>query len=70
MTLDWVKGNIQRLFREGGPTDKALAQKLAKALSEGRLKGKVYSTPIKNGVPQETKIEDKIYERAKLILTP
>ncbi len=44
--LDWVVGNIRRLYREGGQVGRELAPQLARALREGRLKGIAYSTPM------------------------
>ncbi|MGH9173679.1 MAG: hypothetical protein ACRD1H_04955, partial [Vicinamibacterales bacterium] len=54
MELDWIIGNIRKLYLEGGPAGEAMARALAKALREGRLRGVVYSTPVINGVPQPT----------------
>jgi hypothetical protein len=49
METDWVVGNIQRLYREGGAEGKMWAQRLAKAMEEGRLRGRAYSTPVVSG---------------------
>jgi hypothetical protein len=54
MELDWVVGNIRKLFNEGGPSGQAWARILAKALREGRLKGVAYSTPMTSGQPKPT----------------
>jgi hypothetical protein len=54
MELDWVLGNIRRLYTEGGPAGRQWARTLAKALREGRLKGVAYSTPVVDGSPQPT----------------
>ena len=55
MELDWIIGNIRRLYTEGGPAGQQWARTLAKALRDGRLKGVAYSTPVKDGQPQPTK---------------
>jgi hypothetical protein len=55
MELDWIIGNIRRLYTQGGPAGQQWARTLAKALREGRLKGVAYSTPVVNGSPQATK---------------
>lgn len=44
LSLDWVVHNIQRLYYSGGTDGKTWAKNLAKALEEGRLHGRVYST--------------------------
>jgi len=54
MELDWVVGNIRRLYVEGGLSGQQWARTLAKALREGRLRGVVYSTPVVGGTPQPT----------------
>ncbi|PZV06767.1 MAG: hypothetical protein DCF32_09060 [Leptolyngbya sp.] len=54
MELDWVVGNIQRLYMEGG-TASELASKLSKALREGRLKGVALSTSLEGNIAKETK---------------
>jgi len=54
MELDWIIGNIRRLYNEGGPAGQQWARTLAKALREGRLKGVAYSTPVLHGQPQPT----------------
>lgn len=55
MELDWVVGNIRRLYLEGGAAGQQWARTLAKALREGRLRGVAYSTPIVSGTPQATR---------------
>lgn len=55
MELDWIIGNIRRLYTEGGPDGQAWARILAKALREGRLRGVAYSTPLLGNAPQPTK---------------
>ena len=71
MELDWVVGNIQRLYREGGPEGKVWAQRLAKALEEGRLRGKVYTTNVVNGAAGATSIVDLVpYKATKVKLVP
>lgn len=55
MELDWIVGNIRRLYTEGGPAGQQWARTLAKALREGRLKGIAYSTPLVGNAPQPTK---------------
>jgi hypothetical protein len=67
MELEWVAGNIRRLFTEGGTAGQDLARKLSKALREGRLKGVALSTPIESGIAQETKeLASWIYDAKKL----
>jgi hypothetical protein len=69
MELDWVVGNIRRLYLEGGPAGEQMARTLAKALREGRLKGVAYSTPLVNGAPQATvKIKEWTYPKTNLVL--
>ena len=71
MDLDWVVGNIQRLYREGGPEGRMWAQRLAKALEDGRLGGKVYSTTVVNKAAAATTIEDRgLYKAMKVMLAP
>ena len=71
MELDWVVGNIQRLYREGGAEGKKWAQRLAKALLEGRLRGRAYSTTVVNNKIGATKvIRDWVYKAMKVSLTP
>ena len=55
MELDWVVGNIRRLFLEGGTGGQDLARKLSKALREGRLQGVALSTPLVGNAAQATK---------------
>ena len=55
MELDWVVGNIRRLFREGDKAGQELARDLSKALREGRLKGVALSTPLEGNIAKETK---------------
>ena len=59
MELDWVVGNIRRLYLEGGPSGREWARVLSRALSEGRLEGVAFSTPLEHGVPQETTVIDR-----------
>ncbi|MDQ4136266.1 MAG: hypothetical protein M3158_08795, partial [Pseudomonadota bacterium] len=54
MELDWVIGNIRRLYLEGGPDGQQWARTLTKALREGRLRGVAYSTPLIGNAPQTT----------------
>ncbi len=69
MELDWVIGNIRRLYLEGGPAGEQIARTLAKALREGRLKGVAYSTPLVSGGPQPTvAIQTWSYPATKLVL--
>jgi hypothetical protein len=68
MSRDWVVGNIRRLFLEGTAKDKALARDLAKALSDGRLEGRVFKTKIVGGVPKATEVEPITYAKFNLIL--
>lgn len=63
MELVWVVKNIQRLYLEGGPYGQIWAQRLAKALQEGRLAGKTYSTAERVG---ETTIIDHVYVKTKV----
>ncbi len=55
MELDWIVGNIRRLYTQGGLDGQQWARSLAKALSEGRLRGVAYSTPLVGNAPQPTK---------------
>jgi hypothetical protein len=55
MELDWVVGNIRRLFLEGGTAGQDLARKLSKALREGRLQGVALSTPLVGNAAQATR---------------
>lgn len=69
MELDWIIGNIRRLYTEGGPDGQAWARILAKALREGRLKGIAYSTPLIGNAPQPTQtIKTWTYEARNLKL--
>lgn len=71
MDTDWVVGNIQRLYREGGTEGKLWAQRLAKALEEGRLRGRAYSTPVVGGAAGTTEtIGDWTYKAQKVNLVP
>ena len=71
MELDWVIGNIQRLYREGGPEGRMWAGRLSKALQEGRLRGKIYSTDVVQGVAGATTITDLApYKATKVKLVP
>ncbi|HZF07459.1 MAG TPA: hypothetical protein VFE33_01590 [Thermoanaerobaculia bacterium] len=54
MEYEWVVGNIQRLYAEGGARGQDWARVLAKALREGRLRGIAYSTKISAGSPLPT----------------
>lgn len=45
MELQWVVGNIRRLFYEGGPKGQDMARKLSKALRDGRMRGVALSSP-------------------------
>jgi hypothetical protein len=67
MELDWVVGNIRRLFREGGTAGQDLARKLSKALREGRLKGVALSTPLEGNIAKETKeLANWVYDVKKV----
>jgi regulator of replication initiation timing len=71
MELQWVVDNIQRLYREGGVEGQKWAQKLAAALSEGRLRGRAYSTPITNGAADATAmIKEWNYGKQTVNLVP
>ena len=71
MELEWVIKNIQRLYKEGGPEGRAWAQRLSTALSEGRLRGKAYSTPVKDGVAEATEVlKEWFYPKSKVNLVP
>jgi hypothetical protein len=54
MELEWVMGNIHRLYTDDGETGKAWARILAKALREGRLKGVVVTTRLDGRIPKPT----------------
>jgi hypothetical protein len=56
MELAWVLQNIKRLATEGGTDGKKWADILLRAFREGRLKGVAYSTPLKGGAVQPTKV--------------
>jgi hypothetical protein len=49
MSSEWVRNNLERLVEKGGPVTKQLAQKALKLLAEGKLKGHVIRTRIKDG---------------------
>jgi hypothetical protein len=68
MELDWVIGNIQRLYRSGGADGRMWAQRLAKALEEGRLRGKVYTTEKVAGKAGATTTDDFVYKATKVKL--
>jgi hypothetical protein len=72
MSLEWVVGNIQRLYREGGPTGKMWAERLAKALSEGRLRGRAYSTAVEKGATTTVlnKGQDWVYKGTVNLVGP
>ncbi|MGW0809110.1 eCIS core domain-containing protein [Nonomuraea sp. NPDC002799] len=71
MEFAWVVGNIERLHREGGEVGKRWAKILAKALSEGRLGGEAWVTPIVGGVPQTAYMfKDWPYPKFKIKLPP
>ena len=74
MEQQWVIDNIRRLYREGGPTGQEWARKLAKALEEGRLRGRGYSTPVDKGAASVTEVlndgKDWIYGKVKVLLGP
>ena len=74
MELQWVIDNIKRLYREGGPSGQKWARDLAKALEEGRLRGRGYSTPVDKGAASVTEVlndgKDWIYGKVKVLLGP
>lgn len=71
MELDWIVTNIQRLYREGGPEGRRWAGVLAKALEEGRLRGRAYSTEVVKGAAGATAvIKDWVYQAKGVLLVP
>ena len=71
MEIDWIVTNIQRLYREGGPEGRKWAGVLAKALEEGRLRGRAYSTEVvKDAAGATTVIKDWIDKAKKVLLLP
>jgi hypothetical protein len=74
MSTDWVIRNIQRLYREGGPQGKMWAERLAKAMKEGRLRGRAYSTAVEKGAAGTTtalnKGEDFVYKGTVTLVGP
>ncbi|MGM9474532.1 eCIS core domain-containing protein [Pseudarthrobacter sp. YS3] len=71
MEIDWIVTNIQRLYREGGPEGRKWAGTLAKALDEGRLRGRAYSTEVvKDAAGATMVIQDWIYKARKVLLVP
>jgi hypothetical protein len=70
MSLEWVKGNIKKLSLYDGPHGREMAEKLARALKEGRLRGVVYSTPVV-GLRETKKIGGElIYDAVGVRLPP
>jgi hypothetical protein len=53
MSRQWVEGNITKLIRAGDP----MGAQLQRALNEGELSGITYSTPIKDGMVQATRVK-------------
>lgn len=71
MEIDWIVTNIQRLYREGGADGRRWAGILAKALEEGRLRGRAYSTAVvKDATGATTVIKDWVYQARKVLLVP
>ncbi|WP_354348872.1 DUF4157 domain-containing protein [Pseudarthrobacter sp. PvP090] len=71
MEIDWIVTNIQRLYREGGPEGRKWAGTLAKALDEGRLRGRAYSTEVvKDAAGATMVIKEWIYKAKKVLLVP
>jgi hypothetical protein len=54
MERAWVVKNIQRLYLEGGTDGRIWAERLAKALGEGRLRGIAYSTKQEAAIASQT----------------
>jgi len=54
MSREWVLSRIERLRTKGGPLGEMWANKLEASLSQGKLYGVAYKTPILNDVPQAT----------------
>jgi len=59
---DWVRDVIRRMRQHGDDVDRAMADKLEQALSNGRLQGLIASTPIKDAVVQETKVVQVLFD--------
>jgi len=53
---------IRRMRQHGDDVDRAMADKLEQALSNGRLQGLIASTPIKDAVVQETKVVQVLFD--------
>jgi hypothetical protein len=70
MEIDWVVGNIQRLYREGGADGRMWAQRLQKALDEGRLRGRAYHTPDVKAPDATDVIRDWNYGKKTVPLGP
>jgi hypothetical protein len=74
MSTEWVIGNIQRLYREGGPEGRMWAERLAKAMKEGRLRGRAYSTAVEKGGAGATtalnKGQDWVYKGTVTLVGP
>lgn len=74
MSTAWVTQNIQRLYREGGPEGRMWAERLAKALKDGRLRGRAYSTAVEKGGAGATAVlnkgQDWVYSGAVTLVGP
>jgi hypothetical protein len=57
LELDWVVGNIRKLYLEGGAQGQKWAMDLARALREGRLRGMKIGTVVDRGAVGATTVQ-------------
>ena len=59
---DWVRDVIRRMRQTGDEVDRAMADKIEQALSNGRLQGLIASTPIDAKKVADTKVVQVVFD--------
>jgi len=59
---DWVRDVVRRMRQHGDDVDKAMADKIEQALTNGKLQGLIVSTPIKSTEIMETKVVQVVFD--------
>jgi len=59
---DWVRDVIRRMRQHGDDVDRAIADKVEQALTNGRLQGLIISTPIEATKVIETKVVQVVFD--------
>ena len=59
---DWVRDVIRRMRQHGDDVDRAMADKIEQALTNGRLQGLIISTPIEATKVIETKVVQVVFD--------